>query len=516
MRPHKTLLSFATSLTLALSGLPAAAQSTPAATDATATTGEDQSTTNTAADSTRPRQASETRPDREVGSPPPPSETGSGFAFGSYGRVGVGLDGRGHEGYGVNVVSHGSRLEEPPYLELDFYYGGRVGSGRWRAVIAPAFGGDLFHYTGDFSSHFALRNGYVETEDLGAKGLRFWAGSRMYRGDDVYLFDYWPLDNLNTVGGGAGWKFGDNDIAVHVGLNRLNDPFQYQTQGAPPHGLGPAISAVVVDRPRLVATAKYTHYFLSQGGAPGLKLSAYTELHFLPEAVHQFQNQDQRVEQLPSETGYVIGGQIGMWLRPFTFANLFVRYATGIGVFGDLSLPQTLSPPRAASNAREIVGALSLNYETRHIGVMAGAFVRSYRDPDPSALSVRDYVEGALAIRPQVYLTKWFHVAGEVSYQARSFAGFDPYLDRRLAPHVTRFSLMPIIAPLGPGTYSRPALYLVYTVSLLNDDARDTLFDPTDVRYGGGFDPKTLRYSGSNTVQYIGVGAEWWFQSSYR
>ena len=58
------------------------------------------------------------------GSPPPPEATGSGFDFGSYGRVGIGSDLRGHSGYGVNVVSHGSRLEEPAYLELNFYYGG--------------------------------------------------------------------------------------------------------------------------------------------------------------------------------------------------------------------------------------------------------------------------------------------------------------------------------------------------------------------------------------------------------
>src|SRR5579859_1744524 len=63
---------------------------------------------------------------REVGSPPPPSATPPGFDFGSYGRVGVGSDLRGHEGYATNVVSHGSRLEEPPYLELDLYYGGLI------------------------------------------------------------------------------------------------------------------------------------------------------------------------------------------------------------------------------------------------------------------------------------------------------------------------------------------------------------------------------------------------------
>src|SRR4051794_20783626 len=112
---------------------------------------------------------------REPGSPPPPSAMPSGFDFGSYGRLGVGLDGRGHEGYATNVVSHGSRLEEPPYLELNFYYTRPIGGDphrRWRIVLAPAFaGGDLFHYSGSFSSHLALRNAYAETENLGLDGL---------------------------------------------------------------------------------------------------------------------------------------------------------------------------------------------------------------------------------------------------------------------------------------------------------------------------------------------------------
>src|SRR5689334_3977526 len=97
-------------------------------------------------------QATESSPTREPGSPPPPDATAIGFDYGSYGRVGVGTDARGHEGYSTNVVSHGSRLEEAPYLELDFYYSHPVGGDpmkRWRVVLAPAFaGGDLFHYSG--------------------------------------------------------------------------------------------------------------------------------------------------------------------------------------------------------------------------------------------------------------------------------------------------------------------------------------------------------------------------------
>src|SRR3569623_1085515 len=43
---------------------------------------------------------------------------------------------------------------------------------RWRVVRVPAFaGGDLFHYSGDFTSHIAIRNAYAETVNLGLDGL---------------------------------------------------------------------------------------------------------------------------------------------------------------------------------------------------------------------------------------------------------------------------------------------------------------------------------------------------------
>jgi len=60
--------------------------------------------------------------------------------------------------------------------------------------------------------------------------LAVWAGARMYRGDDIYLLDFWPLDSLNTYGGGVAVRPGRSEAAVHVGMNRLDgDDFQVQT-----------------------------------------------------------------------------------------------------------------------------------------------------------------------------------------------------------------------------------------------------------------------------------------------
>ena len=440
---------------------------------------------------------------RQPGSPPPPTETATGFDFGSYGRVGVGVDARGHEGYSTNVVSHGSRLEEAPYLELNFYYSRSVGGDphkRWRVVVVPAFAGDPFHFTGDFSAHFALRNAYAETVNLGLDGLSLWAGSRMYRGDDIYLFDYWPLDNLNTIGAGARYERGKFDVALQAGLNRLDDLYQYETLDTPPRGLGPPGKATVLDRPRFVSSLKLQQRF---GEFPGFKVALYAELHLLP-AGTETDPTSMLKTALPSDTGWVAGAQLGGWLRPYVFANLWFRAAGGLAAYGELTVPTGLDPTRSVTGAREYVGAMSLNWESRWLGVMGGAYVRRFTDASTSAFNPQSYTEGIIATRPHIYWNEYFHTALELSYQTRKADGVDFVANRVLNPQVFRFSVMPLVAPMGRGTYSRPQIYLIYTLSAMNDDARIALYDPSDFRYG------------QNIVHYIGTGVEWWFNSSYR
>jgi maltoporin len=440
----------------------------------------------------------------EPGSPPPPVQEQTGFDFGSYGRVGVGMDGLGHEGFATNVVSHGSRLEEAPYLELDFFYSRTVGGDprkRWRVVLVPAFaGGDLFHYSGDFTSHIALRNAYAETQNVGLMGLRLWAGSRMYRGDDIYLLDYWPLDNLNTVGAGASYEYRKFTAALQVGLNRLDDLFQYERLDVPPRGLGPAGSSTVLDRPRFVTSLKLTQQF---GSMPGAKVSLYGEFHALPNGEYTNPTTMQK-QALPSDIGWVAGAQVGGWLRPFVFVNLWLRIAGGLAAYGELTVPTHLDPTRQVSNAREVVGALSANWESRWVGVMLGAYVRRFNDASSSDYNPASYTEGILAVRPHIYWGDYFHTAVELSYQSRKADGVDFVANRVLTPQVFRLSVLPLVAPLGRGTYSRPQIYLVYTLSVVNEDARIAQYDPTDFRYSQGI------------AHYIGTGVEWWFNSSYR
>src|SRR5262245_21314494 len=118
---------------------------------------------------------------------PPPE----GFDYGSYGRISAATDLEGGPGVGTNVVSHGSRLEENPYVELDVYYAHTAEEARWRVVASVALTGALQHFEGFAQqTQLQLRNLYLQVDGIGRPWLSVWAGSRMYRGDDIYLFDF--------------------------------------------------------------------------------------------------------------------------------------------------------------------------------------------------------------------------------------------------------------------------------------------------------------------------------------
>jgi hypothetical protein len=239
------------------------------------------------------------------------------------------------------------------------------------------------------------------------------------------------------------------------------------------------------------------------GGTRGAKVAVYGEFHALPSG--EYTDPTSRLTTvLPRDFGWVGGAQLGGWLREGTFLNLWVRTAGGLAAYGELTVPTSVDRTRSVTDAREFVLALSLNWESKWVGLMAAGYARRFLDTAPGKYNPFSYLEGIIALRPQVYITKYFHTAVELSYQGRRADGADYVANRVLSPQVFRFSLMPLVAPLGRGTYSRPQLYAVYTVSVLNDDAWIAQYDPTDFRYGRG------------VVHYLGAGVEWWFNSSYR
>lgn len=427
-----------------------------------------------------------------------------GFGFGSYGRVLVGTDLRGSSPEPVAVVSHGSRVVEPTYLELDLYYRLAAKHGiDITTVTTLAFGDRLFHDTGEFDAQLALRNFYLEAErDLVRGRLGVWAGSRMYRGDDIYLLDYWPLDDVNTLGGGVWYQLDRFDAALHAGLNRLLDPFQFQQREvfSPEEGTE---TIDQLDRQRYIVTAKGSYRFWGSASGPAAKVKLYGEGHAMPDGQRILE--DETVERLPSESGAALGAQLGLWgfMGETSHANLFVRYGRGLGAIDELDSPMDLAADRSVGASEMVVG-LSGNIEHAYGGALFGGYSRRFVDGDPNDEDTDDGWEYTLVTRPRAHLGQGLEAAVDVSWQVRFPRGISPTSLEAEDPAVFQVAPMAVYSPLGPGAYARPQFRLVYAATHLNDAARDSLYPLEDPRRGRPW------------VHYLGLQAEWWFNSTYR
>ena len=479
------------------------------------------------------------------------------FDFGSYGRIIAATDGSGRPGRETDIVAHGSRLDEGNYVELELRrddYWAPVDAGT-RIVATLAIANSIFHYSGEFDTALAVRNMYVEEHDLGAKGLSIWAGSRMLRGDDIYLLDFWPLDNLNTVGAGVRYGFcGQNEpapggasgsdagakgdaagkggagsageakapapakspdlpppwctaVSAHFGLGQPNNPFYKQdvARAAPVNQFGQA-TVSVLDRQRWIASLR-GEQLIRFGGTGGIKLVAYGEVHGVPTAQRETE-QPEVYQNLPSDTGWVIGAQVGGFTgERDSHLNLFVRYARGLAAYGEFATPDSLALDRTATDAHEVLVAAGGNYEFGPMAVTLGAYFRSFRNAN-GQLDFEDLDEGIFLLRPQLFFVDWAGVALEGSYQVQQrgtlVAGLDSAGTTDLKPLIGtlgRIGAMLFITPSGPGAFHRPWIYLDYVASFRNEGARQ-LYPQDDV------------FRVRNIDHFVGLGAEWWFSSS--
>jgi LamB porin len=506
--------AFAASLAALFIASPARAQGDPPPTDAApkpstdATAPAPQADKPPAAtDAPKPPLAPPAEPEK-----PARKEPASGFAFGSYGRVIAATDFKGRPGRDGDIVAHGSRLDESNYVELelrrDDYW--KKTDATTRVVATLALANPIFHYTGNFDVKMAVRNLYIEESDLGLKGMSVWAGSRMYRGDDIYLLDYWPLDNLNTMGAGARYDILKTTfVALHAGFNEPSTPFYLQQVDRPQplEQLG-AVGVNVLDRQRFIGSAKASH-IIPIGDGGGVKAVLYGELHELP-AGQRETTQPRVFETLKADSGFVVGAQIGAFTgQRDSHINLFLRYAGGLAAYGDFATPNQLNADRTSAGAHEVLLAMGGNWETGPFGLMAGGYLRSFRNASP-ALDAGDIDEGIFVLRPHVFFGEIGGLAIEGSYQAqqRGVVTLDPNAAAGqvqstgpFSAHLWRFGVIPFLSPAGRGDYSRPQFRLIYLMTSRSQGAKQ-LYPQDDV------------FSLRDVDHFFGFGAEWWFNSS--
>lgn len=440
------------------------------------------------------------------------------FEFGSYGRVVAAANGDGGPGADMDIVAHGSRMDEGNYAELELRREDEWAStGISTYVVATlAIASPVFHYSGDFELNAAIRNLYLEARNIGTPGLSAFVGSRMVRGDDIYVLDYWPLDNLNLMGGGAAYQ---HDVGffgqLTVGATQPDVPFFKQTvlRPAPLSQFG-AAPIPLLDRQTLIGALKvgYNHTFRdgptdTKVGKPGIKAVLYGEGHALAEGERE-DEPGGPIEQLPSDGGFVAGAQFTAYSgQRDTHVHVFFRYASDLAAYGQFANPGQLAADDTTTGAREIVAAIGGNAEIDFFGVMAGAYFRSFRDATPT-LNYDDVDEGAVVLRPSFFFGDIAGVSLEGAFQVaqRGVIYQDPD-DDEAAPEgpalasVVRVGVMPFISPAGRGNFSRPHIRAIYNLGIRSSVAK--LLYPED----HPFRERELEH-------FVGLGAEWWFNSS--
>jgi maltoporin len=326
----------------------------------------------------------------------------------------------------------------------------------------------------------------------------------MYRGDDIYLLDWWPLDNQNTVGGGAGFKL-PNDattIQAHAGMQRLDNPYQFQQIPvvAPLNGIT-SVNVTKLDRPRIVETLKVIHLIRQPEAKSGFKVIGYGELHEISAGVTR--DTTANIDKpLPSDTGWLLGSEVAYWTgERDTFVQLFLRHARGLAAYDPLAAPQTFANDKTTSGSTDTLIALGGNWERGSFGLLVGGYLRFFRDGDPSSTSTQKYDEGTIDVRPQLYFGEHWGLAVDLSYQQRRFAFLDPDTNAPLTATVGKFGVIPFFSPAGRGSYKRPQFRLLYVASARNAGTRQ-LYPVEDV------------FAQRKVEHFAGAGVEWWFNSS--
>jgi maltoporin len=133
---------------------------------------------------------------------------------------------------------------------------------------------------------------------------------------------------------------------------------------------------------------------------------------------------------------------------------------------------------------------------------MAGGYLRRFAaaGPDPTRDEGWEYIAD---VRPHAQIAGDVEGAVDLSYQARFPRALSPTELEAMDPAVFQIAPMVLYSPFGRGSYDRPQMRVVYRAAHLNAAARD-LYAMEDPRRDRAW------------VHYLGLQAEWWFNSTYR
>ncbi len=425
------------------------------------------------------------------------------FWIGSYGRMGLSSDPHGAAGKVLQITSYKPRILEDNYMELDVGYHAYQGKyGKVDMVTTTAFFDQIFHYDGQAKAQLALRRAFIEVNQLNGTDYFISLGNRWLRGNDIYLLNFWPLDDLNTMGLTVGKKNQSINTFLHWGVSRLEQNWQTQRIMVPSASNFGAEEVLFLDRQRTITAFHYERLYQHESSL-SWKWKFYSEFHALPSGTRAINSTYTETEKLPDDLGFMVGLQLSMWKMAHQgdFLNLWLRYAKGLAVFDELASPYGLAIDKRSWHAQEWRLAMAGNHifpGFAKLNIQWGGYFRLFRDADSSKVDFDDRQEGSLVIRPQLNLG-FFTPAVEASTQLSYANGLTPISQRQGMASIYQFSILPAIS-FGEeiNAFTRPQLRLIYTVSLLNDLALERF---------AKLDPR----SQNEIVHYVGARVEWWF-----
>ena len=364
--------------------------------------------------------------------------------------------------------------------------------------------GSLFgnsNTSGENGLTIALPEVYVEAKNVITKDLNLWVGSRLYRGPDIHMADYWVFNDHSGQGFGAEYK---NSRAAALFIATTDT-----TATVPPY----FYINIKSGTPSLEIRNRQV-YILEHDirtGKNGL-LSLLAEYHHIgdPTMVTDTTN---LVLSAPGDDGFVLGARYQnhfKGMKEGSFNQLGIRYGRGIANGGDGGSSRTWETFGAVNQETlefdsayswHIVDHILLNFSRNFSLNGYAVYNQSKGAAEGRGLSEtyqgrevfnfkQDFTVGLKGV---IYFSDLFHFRTEVHYSQRQ-DGEQPWY------RVGKISLVPTLALRKErSVWTRPHLRFIYSMGIYNDFAQENLYSPF------------LELVGPRRVgHFFGIRAEWW------
>ena len=349
----------------------------------------------------------------------------------------------------------------------------------------------------------ALPEMYVEAVNVLTKDLNIWVGSRLYRGPDIHMADYWMFNDHSSQGFGIEYK----NTRAQVAFIATTDT----TSNVPPY-----FFLNIKSGTQSLEIRERQVFILEQDFRLGKErlISLLGEYHHIGNPT-AFSDTSNLVLSAPGDNGFVLGVRFqnfleGPNLKEGSFNQLGIRYGSGIANGGDGGSSRTWETFGAVNRddfkfnnaySWHITDHLLLNFSEKFSLNGYAVYNRSQGAAPGRGLEEtyfgrevfnfkQDFTVGFKAVN---YISDLFHWQTEVHYSQRQ-DGEQPWYQ------MGKISLVPTLALLKErSVWSRPHLRFIYSLGIYNDFARDNLYSPFLELIG----PK-------RTGHFFGIRAEWW------